>query len=87
MKIVLISYLLLVLAIANPHQKCKPLRSFFEDVQTIVQAMTLEQKIGQMTQGDIPQVFSDDRVDPSKISEYMLGSLLIAANGAPGPNG
>ena len=29
MKIVLVSCLLLALALANPDQKCKPLRSFF----------------------------------------------------------
>lgn len=45
--------------------------------------MTLEQKIGQMTQGDIPQIADNHVIDPKKVQSYNLGSLLIGGNFVP----
>ena len=49
---------------------------------------SLEQKVGQMTQPDLPQVTTKDGIiDPSQISTYMLGSLLVGGSAVIGPNG
>src|SRR5206468_8267767 len=49
-------------------------------VRTIVAGMTLEQKIGQMTQPDIRSVGPDD------VRRYYIGSILNGGGAWPGMN-
>ena len=86
MKIILVSLLLGILVFTNA-KSCKSLNEHAETVRPIVQAMTLEEKIGQMCQADVLQAMTDNKIDPSIVSKYNLGSLLVGGNCVPGPNG
>ena len=48
--------------------------------------MSLDQKIGQMTQGDVPQMSADNVIDNSQVQQYNLGSVLIGGNYIPSNN-
>ena len=48
--------------------------------------MSLDQKIGQMTQGDVPQMSADNIIDPTQVQQYNLGSVLIGGNYIPSNN-
>jgi beta-glucosidase len=49
-------------------------------VERLIDAMTIEEKIGQMIQADI------DSVTPADVANYHLGSVLAGGNAAPGGN-
>ncbi|KAL4441671.1 hypothetical protein ABPG74_021603 [Tetrahymena malaccensis] len=49
--------------------------------------MTLEQKLGQMTQPDLSSLSSNDHTDFQKIKKLGLGSVLVGGNGAPTNDG
>ncbi len=49
----------------SQQQQCLRFSSLWPEVQDIVSKMTLEQKIGQMTQGDIPQISNNRQIDAS----------------------
>jgi beta-glucosidase len=46
-------------------------------VQQLLDAMTLEEKVGQLIQADI------DSIKPADLAQYPLGSILSGGNGAP----
>ena len=48
--------------------------------------MTLDQKIGQMTQGDVPQMSADNFIDFTQVASNNLGSVLIGGNYIPSDN-
>ena len=56
----------------------KPLSSFDGKVQELLSQMTLEEKIGQMTQAE-----QDALHDVSDIEKYFLGSLLSGGGSDP----
>jgi beta-glucosidase len=47
-------------------------------VQQLLDAMTLEEKVGQLIQADI------DSIKPGDLAQYPLGSILAGGNSAPG---
>jgi beta-glucosidase len=47
-------------------------------VQQLLDAMTLEEKVGQLIQADI------DAIKPADLAQYPLGSILAGGNAAPG---
>ena len=49
-------------------------------INRILPKLTLEQKVGQVIQGD------SDSVTPEDVKKYRLGSVLSGGNSAPGPN-
>ena len=49
-------------------------------VQQLLDAMTLEEKVGQLIQADI------DSIQPADLAQYPLGSILAGGNAAPGGN-
>jgi len=49
-----------------------------QTVQQILKALTVEEKVGQIIQGDI------DSVTPADLAHYPLGSILAGGNAAPG---
>jgi len=49
-----------------------------KSVQQLLEAMTLEEKVGQLIQADI------DSIKPADLTRYPLGSLLAGGNAAPG---
>lgn len=49
-------------------------------VEKLVAAMTLDEKIGQMTQ------VSNDSISPGEVTEFAIGSVLSGGNGNPDPN-
>ena len=77
-------FILALLAVAQTQDTCKRFSDLWPDAEKIVAQMTLEEKIGQMTQGDIPQIAKDHKIDFSKVQEKKLGSLLIGGNFVPG---
>ena len=48
-------------------------------IDEMLPKLTLEQKVGQVIQGD------SDSVTPEEVKEYRLGSVLSGGNSAPGP--
>ena len=48
-------------------------------IDEILPKLTLEQKVGQVIQGD------SDHVTPEDVKKYRLGSVLSGGNSAPGP--
>ncbi len=48
-------------------------------IDKMLPKLTLEQKVGQVIQGD------SDHVTPEEVKEYRLGSVLSGGNSAPGP--
>ncbi len=48
-------------------------------IDEILPKLTLEQKVGQVIQGD------SDSVTPEDVKKYRLGSVLSGGNSAPGP--
>ena len=48
-------------------------------IDEILPKLTLEQKVGQVIQGD------SDSVTPEEVKKYRLGSVLSGGNSAPGP--
>jgi beta-glucosidase len=56
----------------------KPLSSFDPQVKALLAKMTLDEKIGQMTQPDISAI-----KDPAEVETYALGSLLSGGNSDP----
>lgn len=57
------------------------------DAQKIAQAMTLDQKLGQILQIDLYAITQKGVTDPNEALTLNLGSLLVAGNGAPTPSG
>jgi beta-glucosidase len=49
------------------------------EIDEILPRLTLEQKVGQVIQGD------SDSVSPEDVKKYRLGSVLSGGNSAPGP--
>src|ERR1700716_474526 len=47
-------------------------------VQQLLDAMTLEEKVGQLIQADI------DSIEPADLAQYPLGSILAGGGSAPG---
>ena len=57
-----------------------PLNNDIEkQIDEILPKLTLEQKVGQVIQGD------SDSVTPEDVKKYRLGSVLSGGNSAPGP--
>ena len=57
-----------------------PLNNDIEkQIDEILPKLTLEQKVGQVIQGD------SDSVTPEDVKKYRLGSVLSVGNSAPGP--
>ena len=50
-----------------------------KQIDEILPKLTLEQKVGQVIQGD------SDHVTPEDVKKYRLGSVLSGGNSAPGP--
>ncbi|OUW35160.1 MAG: 1,4-beta-D-glucan glucohydrolase [Flavobacteriaceae bacterium TMED179] len=50
-----------------------------DKIDEMLPKLTLEQKVGQVIQGD------SDSVTPEEVKEYRLGSVLSGGNSAPGP--
>lgn len=70
-----------LIAAGPPHagsQSAKPLKSFDAQVNELLSKMTLEEKIGQMTQAE-----QDALKDIGDIETYFLGSLLSGGNSDP----
>ena len=63
---------------AAPPAKVKPLSSYDPQVKTLLAKMTIQEKVGQMTQPDITAL-----KDPSDIENLFLGSLLSGGNADP----
>lgn len=55
----------------------RPLSAYDPQVQELLARMTLEEKIGQMTQPD------QESLDPADIEKYFLGSVLSGGNSDP----
>ncbi len=49
-------------------------------IDEILPKLTLEQKVGQVIQGD------SESITPEEVKKYRLGSILSGGNSAPGPN-
>ncbi len=64
--------------IGSPAPRVKPLSAYDDEVQELLSKMTLDEKIGQMTQAD--QAFLRDIGD---IQKYYLGSLLSGGDSDP----
>jgi beta-glucosidase len=63
-----------------PIIKALPLDPVIEaQIDTILPQLTLEQKIGQVIQGDTGSI------TPEEVKKYRLGSVLSGGNSAPGP--
>jgi hypothetical protein len=60
---------------------------YYADAQKITDAMTLEQKIGQIIQADFYAITTKGVTDPNDALSLNLGSLLVGGNGAAGVNG
>ena len=69
---------LLVLGRPAPAQSQKTLTAFDPQVKEVLAKMTLEEKVGQMTQPDISAL-----KDPSDIENLFLGSLLSGGSSDP----
>lgn len=66
---------------AFPPRKARPLDPATErHIATIIAGMTLEQKVGQMTQ---PSILS---ITPEEVRQYYIGSILNGGGGWPGGN-
>jgi beta-glucosidase len=63
---------------ATPPAKLKPLSSYDPQVKALLAKMTIQEKVGQMTQPDITAL-----KDPSDIENLFLGSLLSGGNADP----
>jgi beta-glucosidase len=70
--------LLISSAAAAPAAKVKPLSSYDPQVKALLAKMTIEEKVGQMTQPDISEL-----KDPADIENLFLGSLLSGGNADP----
>jgi len=49
-------------------------------IDEIIPKLTIEQKVGQVIQGD------SESITPEEVKKYRLGSVLSGGNSAPGPN-
>jgi beta-glucosidase len=70
--------LLINSGVAAPPAKVKPLSSYDPQVKALLAKMTIQEKIGQMTQPDISAL-----KDPSDIEKLFLGSLLSGGDADP----
>ena len=70
--------LFVALAGCQETSRSNPETSIDARAETILAAMTLEEKIGQIIQADIAAV------TPAEVKEYNLGSVLNGGNSAPG---
>ena len=70
--------LLIGAGVAAPPAKVKPLSSYDPQVKALLAKMTIQEKVGQMTQPDISAL-----KDPSDIENLFLGSLLSGGNADP----
>ena len=66
--------LFLTSAAAGP----KPLASFDPRIKPLLEKMTLDEKIGQMTEGDSGAI-----KDPADVATYYLGSVLSGGGSDP----
>jgi beta-glucosidase len=73
-----VASLLISSAVAAPPAKVKPLSSYDPQVKALLAKMTLQEKVGQMTQPDISAL-----KDASDIENLFLGSLLSGGNADP----
>src|SRR5437016_1871064 len=64
--------------IAIAATKPKPLSSYDAQIKPLLTKMTLEEKIGQMTQPE-----QSELKDPADVENYFLGSLLSGGNSDP----
>ena len=71
-------YLLVSVSVLMAQTKPVPLSSFDAKAKTLLAQMTLDEKIGQMTQPD--QMFLKD---PSDIETYFIGSILSGGDSDP----
>src|SRR5690349_8299762 len=58
--------------------KPKPLSSYDKPAKALIAKMTLDEKIGQMTQPE-----QDQLKDPADVENYFLGSVLSGGNSDP----
>ncbi len=70
-----------LLSSAPPAPGPKPLRDYDDRAQALLGRMTLEEKVGQMTQAD-----EDTLVETADIATYFLGSVLNGGNSETGAN-
>ncbi len=63
---------------ASAGAQSKPLASYDAQVKELLAKMTLEEKIGQMTQPDLGGI-----KDPNDIAKYFIGSVLSGGNSDP----
>ena len=63
---------------APPPAKVKPLSSYDPQVKALLAKMTIQEKVGQMTQPDITALR-----DPSDVENLFLGSVLSGGNADP----
>jgi beta-glucosidase len=73
-----VAVLFIPMGVGSPTPKIKPLSAYDGQVQELLSKMTLDEKIGQMTQAD--QMFLTDIAD---IQKYYLGSVLSGGDSDP----
>ena len=71
-------YLLVSISVLMAETKPVPLPSFYAKAKELLARMTLDEKVGQMTQPD--QMYLKD---PSDIETYFLGSVLSGGDSDP----
>jgi beta-glucosidase len=57
-----------------------------ERVADLLSRMTLEEKVGQMTQAERGAVTDDPTHDPTRVTDWKLGSVLSGGGSTPTPN-
>ena len=62
-------------------------RDYWEEAEEIVRHMTLDEKIGQMTQADIGSLNVHGYTDASIIDRFKIGSVLVGGDSCPDTNG
>jgi beta-glucosidase len=70
--------LLMALGFATLATACEQADEIDTRAQNILHRMSLEEKVGQVIQGDI------STVSPQDVKDYHLGSILNGGNSAPG---
>ena len=81
--------ILLVLAITFANSQTDIYSKYYSEARKIAEAMTLDQKIGQMTQLDMKALTNEEK-EITNVDEAVtltLGSILISASASPTENG